>query len=176
MNYNYKLHFIFDQILKMKLTENQTLSMLKIESLKLPLQSTLSMIEKYANEKIKKGSKKQELLFEIMNEVVCELTFELFIFSLKLYRIKDLLLQEAKLRDLLDISKLNKLDPLSLEYDKITLYSPYATRVNGALLSLIFFEKLEKEETNFISQDAESYIQELAITALKLKNRGIESN
>jgi len=173
---NLKFYFFLKYLVKTNLSDNQVVAVLKIDSLKLPLQSTLSMIEKYANEKIKKGSKKQELLFEIMNEVVCELTFELFIFSLKLYRIKDLLLQEAKLRDLLDISKLNKLDPLSLEYDKITLYSPYATRVNGALLSLIFFEKLEKEETNFISQDAESYIQELAITALKLKNRGIESN
>ena len=52
--------------------------------------------------------------------------------------IKDLLLAEAKAQDLFDISKLEKISPLSIEYDKITIYSPYSTRVNGALLSLIF--------------------------------------
>ena len=90
--------------------------------------------------------------------------------------IKDLLLQEAKLKNLLDISKLENLDPLSLEYDKITLYSPYSTRVNGALLSLIFFDKLEKQETNFISKDAEDYIKSLSKLALELTNRGVEPN
>jgi hypothetical protein len=90
--------------------------------------------------------------------------------------IKDLLLQEAKLKDLLDASKLENLDPLSLEYDKITLYSPYATRVNGALLSLMFFDKLENQETNFISKDADSYIKSLSKIAIELKDRGVESN
>jgi hypothetical protein len=52
---------------------------------------------------------------------------------------------------------LENLDPLSLEYDKITTYSPYSTRVNGALLSLIFFDKLENKETNFISKDADRF-------------------
>jgi len=28
-------------------------------------------------------------------------------------------------------AKLKNLDPLSLEYDKITIFSPYSTRVNG---------------------------------------------
>ena len=44
--------------------------------------------------------------------------------------------------NILDLSKLENLYPLSLEYDKITIYSPYATRVNGALLTLIFFDKI----------------------------------
>ena len=90
--------------------------------------------------------------------------------------IKDLLLKEAKLKDLLDVSKLENLDPLSLEYDTITLYSPYATRVNGALLSLIFFNKIEKSETNFISQDAYDYIKSLSKTAIELKYKGVEAN
>jgi hypothetical protein len=90
--------------------------------------------------------------------------------------IKDLLLQEAKLKDLLDISKLERLDPLSLEYDKITIYSPYSTRVNGALLSLIFFDKLDKKETNFISKEAEDFIKNLSSFAIELKNQGVEPN
>jgi hypothetical protein len=152
---NLKFYFFLKYLVKTALSNNQVASILKIDSLKLPFQPTLSKIEEYINDKIKTGSKKQQFLFEIINEIESELLLELFIFSLKLYSIKDLLLQEAKLRDLLDISKLDKLDPLSLEYDKITLYSPYATRVNGALLSLIFFEKLEQQETNFISHDAD---------------------
>jgi len=173
---NLKFYFFLKYLVKTALSNNQVASILKIDSLKLPFQPTLSKIEEYINDKIKTGSKKQQFLFEIINEIESELLLELFIFSLKLYSIKDLLLQEAKLRDLLDISKLDKLDPLSLEYDKITLYSPYATRVNGALLSLIFFEKLEQQETNFISHDADIYIQGLAKTAMILKDNGVEPN
>ena len=90
--------------------------------------------------------------------------------------IKDLLLQEAKLKNLFDITKLEELDPLSLEYDKITIYSPYSTRVNGALLSLIFFNKLENKETNLISKDADSFIRSLSKMAIELKNSGVEPN
>jgi len=90
--------------------------------------------------------------------------------------IKDLLLQESKLKDLLDISKLENLDPLSLEYDKITIYSPYSTRVNGALLSLIFFDKLDNGETNFISKGAENFIKSLSSLAIELKANGVEAN
>ena len=90
--------------------------------------------------------------------------------------IKDLLLQEAKFKNLLDSSKLENLDPLSLEYDKITIYSPYSTRVNGALLSLIFFNKLENRETNFISKDAELFIKNLSKFAIDLKDKGVEPN
>ncbi len=90
--------------------------------------------------------------------------------------IKDLLLQEAKLKDLLDTSKLQNLDPLSLEYDKITTFSPYSTRVNGVLLSLIFFDKLEKGETNLISKDAEEFIIGLSNFAIELKKEGVEPN
>jgi len=130
----------------------------------------------HIEDKIKTGSKKQKLLFEILDEVDSELSLRLFIFSLKLYMIKDLLLREAKLKDLLNVSKLENLDPLSLEYDKITLYSPYATRVNGALLSLIFFDKLANNETNFISQDADNYIKSLSKIAIELRDNGVEPN
>lgn len=101
---------------------------------------------------------------------------ELFIFSLKLYAIKPLLLQEAKTRDLLDTSKLPTLNPLSLAYDKITLFSPYSTRVSGALLSLIFFDKLESSDTVFISSDATEFLKELSKEAIKLKKVGVEPN
>jgi len=173
---NLKFYFFLKYFIKTNLSNNQANSILKICSLKSSFELTLSKLIAYTETKIKRGSKKQKLLFEILDEVDNSISLNLFIFSLKLFMIKDLLLQEAKLKDLLDISKLENLDPLSLEYDKITLYSPYATRVNGALLSLIFFDKLEKQETNFISTDAISYIKSLSKLAIELKNKGVEPN
>lgn len=173
---NLKFYFFLKYLVKVNLSDNQATALLKICTLKLPFQMTISQIIKHIGKRIKRGSKKQKFLFEILDEVDNELFLKLFIFSLKLFMIKDLLLQEAKLKNLLDISKLENLDPLSLEYDKITLYSPYSTRVNGALLSLIFFDKLEKQETNFISKDAEDYIKSLSKLALELTNRGVEPN
>ena len=173
---NLKFYFFLKYLVKTNLSDNQATAILKIYSLKSSFKVATSQIIKYTEDKIKTGSKKQKLLFEILDELDSELSLKLFIFSLKLYMIKDLLLREAKLKDLLDVSKLENLDPLSLEYDKITLYSPYATRVNGALLSLIFFDKLERNETNFISKDADDYIKSLSRIAIELKDKGVEPN
>jgi hypothetical protein len=174
---NDKFYFILKVILKINLSSRQAYTLLSIYVLwkKNNSEIIVSKIIKYVEDKIK-SSKKQKLLFEILDEVENELSLKLFIFSLKLYMIKDLLLQESKLKGLLDISKLENLDPLSLEYDKITLYSPYSTRVNGALLSLMFFDKLENCETNFISKDADAYIKNLSKIAIELTDKGVEPN
>ncbi len=175
---NLKFYFFLKYIVKTKLTENQLKGFLQLYGLniKLPFDEIVDKFTKYVNEKIKKGSEKQKLIFETIGEIASEIELTLFIFSLKLFLIKDLLLNEAKTKDLLDITKLERLDPLSLEYDKITLFSPYSTRVNGSLLSLIFFDKLEKKETNFMSKDAENFIQNLSFLGLKLIKEGVEPN
>jgi hypothetical protein len=172
---NLKFYFFLKYLVKTNLSDNQATVLLKIYSLKSSFQTTVSQLIGEVESKIK-SSKKQKLLFEIFDELNDELSLNLFVFSLKLFMIKDLLLQEAKLTNLLDISKLENLDPLSLEYDKITLYSPYSTRVNGALLSLIFFDKLDRSETNFVSKDAQDYIRSLSKLALELKKEGLEPN
>jgi len=173
---NLKFYFFLKYLVKTNLSDNQATALLKIYSLKSSFQITVSQLIAQVESKIKKSSKKQKLLFEILDELNDELSLNLFIFSLKLFMVKDLLLQEAKLKNLLDVSKLENLDPLSLEYDKITLYSPYSTRVNGALLSLIFFDKLDRGETNFVSKDAEDYITSLSKLALELRKKGLEPN
>ena len=175
---NLKFYFFLKYLVKTKLTDSQTNEILKIcvLSLEEKFKITIIKIIQYIDEGIKKNSPKQKLIFEVIEEINSNIDLKLFIFSLKLYKIKDLLLQEAKLKDLLNISKLENLNPLSLEYDKITIYSPYSTRVNGALLSLIFFNKLDNKETNLISQDADNFIKNLSISAIELKNKGIESN
>lgn len=177
-NINLKFYFFLKHLVKVKLTDNQSSDFFKIYILNqnLKYDKIIERLLEFTNSKIKSGTDKQNLLFEILDEISNEVELKLFIFSLNLYIIKDLLLQEAKLKDLLDISSLKNLDPLSLKYDKITLYSPYSTRVNGALLSLIFFDKLEKKETNFISKDAEDFIKGLSKFAIELKNNGVEPN
>jgi hypothetical protein len=70
------------------------------------------------------------MMFSIIETLQNELDFKLFTFSLKLYLIKNLLLEEAKLTDVVMVSELQRLNPLSLEYDKVSVYRPYATRVN----------------------------------------------
>ncbi len=175
---NLKFYFFLKYLVKTNLSDNQSNEILKIciSSPKINLKITISKVIKYIEDKIKTNSKKQKMMFKTIDEINTDIDLKLFIFSLKLYMIKDLLLQEAKLKDLLDISKLEYLDPLSLEYDKITIYSPYSTRVNGALLSSIFFDKLDDKETNFISQGAEKLIENLSKCAIELKNKGVESN
>lgn len=175
---NLKFYFFLKYLVKTKLTDNQANAILKVCVLnsKNNFKITIAKMINYIEDKIKTNSLKQKLIFEVIDEINSEIDLKLFIFSLKLYMIKDLLLQEAKLKDLLDISKLENLDPLSLEYDKITIYSPYSTRVNGALLSLIFFDKLDNRETNFISQDADDFIENLSTLAIELKTNGIEPN
>jgi len=173
---NLKFYFFLKYLVKVKLTDNQSHNILNISILNRNFLTIKDKIIKYIEKNIKKGSKKYKLIYEIIDEINSEVDLKLFIFSLKLYMIKDLLLAEAKLKNMLDTSKLKNLDPLSLEYDKITLFSPYSTRVNGALLSLIFFEKLENGETNLISKYAEDFIIELSKLAIELKKKGVEPN
>ena len=175
---NLKFYFFLKYLVKTNLTDLQAKNILTIYFINTNLkhQEIVEKIYQYTDDKIKKSSKKQKLLYELLLEIENYTDLKLFIFSLQLFIIKDLLLQEAKLKDLFDISKLAELDPLSLKYDKITIYSPYSTRVNGALLSLIFFEKLEQNETNFISKDAVDFIKRLSTLANNLKLKGVEPN
>ena len=177
-NMNENFYFIATLIFNIKLTDNQAHAILKTILLnsKSDYSQVMAKILKYTEDKIKKGSSKQKLILEIVDEITSEIDLKLFTFSLKLYMIKDLLLQEAKLKDLLDTSKLANLDPLSLEYDKSTIYSPYSTRVNGALLPLVFFDKLENKETNFMTKDADIFVRDLSKLAIELIDKGVEPN
>jgi hypothetical protein len=74
------------------------------------------------------------------------------------------------------VSELQRLNPLSLEYDKVSVYRPYATRVNWALLSLLFFSYLEEWITNFISAQSEAFLNSLSELAIALKNDWVEPN
>jgi len=126
--------------------------------------------------KIFKTNTKLEKLGDIIIRFTTNFDTELFLFSVKLYQIKNLLLQEAKITESTDIEKLSHLNPLSLEYDRISVIKPYNIRVSGALLSLLFFDKLEKKEINFMSENAFDFIKSLSNLAIKFKKEGLEPN
>ena len=175
---NLKFYFILKYLLKMGLSDKDIRKLLELYSLNQGLFFKKVILKNLDSlfGVTKTGLNKQSYLTDILDLFETEYDSELFIFSLKLYAIKPLLLQEAKTRDLLDTSKLPTLNPLSLAYDKITLFSPYSTRVSGALLSLIFFDKLESSDTAFISSDATEFLKELSKEAIKLKRIGVEPN
>jgi hypothetical protein len=173
---NLKFYFMLKHIVKGKLSTKQSLvflekfALLGSENYEIVLNQFFEYIESF------KGKDKKNVLFGILETIESKTDLDLFIFSLKLYLIKDLLLQEAKLTNVVNVSKLEELDPLSLDYDKISVYLPYATRVNGALLALLFFSKLERKEVNFMSEDSYKFIEKLSEFAIDLKNKGVEPN
>jgi hypothetical protein len=132
----------------------------------------------------------QELFFEYieslrrkdrtaMAQVVTELrkeVLDVFVFALTLNTIKALLLQEAKLTQTIKVKKLEGLHPLSLEYDTVSTQVAYATRISGALLALLFFEKVEKGDTKFMSKDTENFLREMSMSLKSLMKKGIEPN
>ena len=167
LDLNLKFYLILKNLVKAKLTESQIYSLLEKISL------GVNWLEAIKNIKKIQATEALELLFEQLdfgNDL------EILVFGLKLYLCKDLLLKEAKISDITNIDKLKILDPLSLGYDKISVQKPYQTRVNGALLALLFFEKLEKSQTNFMSQDAADFISGLSEVVIKLKKQGLEPN
>jgi len=175
---NLKFYFFLKYLTRASLTDNQTTELLKTVFLykKNSIEDRTQKLIDFADEKLKDGSNKKNDFILAISKIEEEVDFELFVFSLKLYSIKDLLLQEAKAKNLLDISKLEKLDPLSLEYDKITVYAPYSTRVSGALLTLLFFDKLENQDVTFVSKDSVDFVKNLSMDAKKLKKVGVEPN
>lgn len=167
LDLNLKFYLILKNLVKAKLTESQIYSLLEKISL------GVNWLEAIKNIKKIQATEALELLFEQLdfgNDL------EILVFGLKLYLCKDLLLKEAKISDITNIDKLKILDPLSLGYDKISVQKPYQTRVNWALLALLFFEKLEKSQTNFMSQDAADFISGLSEVVIKLKKQGLEPN
>ena len=167
LDLNLKFYLILKNLVKAKLAESQIYSLLEKISL------GVNWLEAIKNIKKIQATEALELLFEQLD---FENDLEILVFGLKLYLCKDLLLKEAKISDIANIDKLKILDPLSLGYDKISVQKPYQTRVNGALLALLFFEKLEKSQTNFMSQDAADFISGLSEVVIKLKKQGLEPN
>jgi hypothetical protein len=166
---NLSFYFLLKHLVKLKLTDNQAKKLYfnlldtedkrqALEAFKCELSNSKMKLDEYEN-----------ILVNIDN-------IELFIFSLQLYMIKDLLLNEADLGYIARKEALSQYDLLSLTYDRQSLLVPYTKRVNGALLSLIFFENIENGNTNFVSKDTQDYLTGLSKKAISLKLQGVEPN
>ncbi|ELA08218.1 hypothetical protein MOMA_06641 [Moraxella macacae 0408225] len=175
MDINAKFYFFLKYLVKADLNDNQVLKIVEYYQLffkKITLDEFKQLVLEQFSVKTKKGNKQIEYFNEIFIEIQDNNHLELFIFSVKLMLIKDLLLQEAKIKLADNIEKLKNIYPLSLEYDKITVLNPYHTRVNGALLSLLFFENLKVG----FSQDTNVFIENLVTQSNDLMKIGIEPN
>lgn len=175
---NLKFYFFLKMLVKIGFTDTQIAKILQIchGGNAIGLYEKLEALKCVFALQTIKGRRQEQFFGQVVCEIVDEFDFKLFIFSLKLFSIKGYLLALAKLKILSNAEKLSALCPLSLEYDKITLYNPYATRVNGALLSLIFFEGLDNG-VNIIPQAVDnSYIANMAQLAQELRFEGVESN
>ncbi len=166
---NLSFYFLLKHLVKLKLTDNQAKKLYfnlldagdkrqALEAFKCELNNSKMKLDEYEN-----------ILVNVDN-------IELFIFSLQLYMIKDLLLNEADLGYIARKEALSQYDLLSLTYDRQSLLVPYTKRVNGALLSLIFFENIENGNTNFVSKDTQDYLKGLSQKAISLKLQGVEPN
>lgn len=130
-------------------------------------------------QKIQQSIRKQDKLdhiSELFSEIKSVEIFKLFIFSLKLIQIKDVLLEESKLTYTANIAKLESLHPLSLKYDSISKNKPYYQRISAALFSLLFFSKLEKQDSYFITHHSVEYVESLIKLYDELAKIGLEAN
>jgi hypothetical protein len=125
--------------------------------------------------KIKKDDKKETLL-EILSLIIDENKFKIFTFAIYILKFKPLLIEYSKIIDFLSLNE-NSDNFLTLESDSINKRKPYAFRVNGALITLSFFEFIEnQDDTIFSSYYSNSFIQKLFILFKELENIGLESN
>ncbi len=173
---NFKLYLFLKELNGAnKLTENEVNNFLEVyfANSKLNKEKIKAIfLNQIDNLSDKKKEKIGTLLYQIKNDV----DFNIFIFSLKLIQIKKLLLEEAKLTEVSELVSLKDVNQLSLEYDTISKSKPYYTRVNGALISLLFFSKLDEKDTSFISQSTDKYVNSLFNEYTYLKNKGLEAN
>lgn len=175
---NLKFYFFLKYIVKINFSEKQISSILELlPSVKNSTETIREHISSLINTQTKKGIQQYSYFNQILDEMNCEVDFKLFSFSIRLFLIKDLLLELAKLRQRNNEEILRNIDPLSLEYDKITVYQPYSTRVEGALLSLFLFDYLENDGSSILEDKFDgAYIQALSTIAKELKQHGVESN
>ena len=173
---NLKFYFFLKHLVKSKLTPSQISGTLEIcgnpnlDSWVDCVRRIERLIETF------NGQKKKDEYSIVIELIQSSDDLQLFVFSLNLYTMKDLLLAEAKLKKSIIGNRLATLHPLSLDYDKLSVLNPYSTRVNGALLSLIFFEKLESGISDFMSFEAEQLLKSLSDDAIDFKKKGVEPN
>ncbi|MDQ6961541.1 MAG: hypothetical protein Q9M28_03295 [Mariprofundaceae bacterium] len=123
-----------------------------------------------------RSEQKKMVLKELLLSMDSALKYDVFVFSIYMLTFKPLLLHYAKLIEL-DVM-LEDHHLLSLKRDDHTKNTPYAFRVNGALISLVFFSFMERrEKKHFPTADYHDvFIQRLFDYHAALKAQGLEAN
>jgi hypothetical protein len=176
LDLNLKFYFMLKHLVKTKLTDRQVLQFKEYLNLYGTCWLDQNASFTFALPQTKGGENQKGYLLDIYTFVKTKEDIKLLLFALNLYAIKDLLLEEAKLKCLLLQDDLLKLHPLSIQYDKKTLVTPYTTRVNGALLALLFFNKLETQDFIFCTEDTIEFFNKLSKDASFLCKQGLEPN
>lgn len=162
------------KITQSKLTENNINDLLSVlySNPNVSIEILKDLFISRIDETIKRKS--MSSVYELITDITDE-NLKIFTFALKLNLIKGLLLSEAKVTQTLKLRELKGLNQLSLEYDKVSTQVAYATRISGALLSLIFFEKL-KRSTNFIADSTNEFVSDLMEEYREIIKIGVEPN
>lgn len=128
-------------------------------------------------DKIVSNNEKKASLEELIMNIETKIDFEIFYFSVSLLQIKPVLLTQAKLyTDTIDTKEKQEHHPLSVKYDTISKSAPYYLRVNGGLLSAMFFNYLESNRSDFFVEIEEIFFSELIRRYKDLKSMGLETN
>lgn len=172
---NLAFYNFLKKVTQSKLTENQINDLLIVYLSNADKETEIlkELLYNYIDENINRADTSS--IYDLVSEIETT-TVRLFIFALKLNLIKDLLLGEAKIAQNIKAQELQGLNQLSLAYDKISTQVAYATRISGALLSLLFFERLENNDTHFISEDSIGFIKSIIDDYSELTKFGLEPN
>lgn len=157
------------------LTDKQLIQTFEILNKTKDYQAFLTSFDTIVLSKIK-SVQKRIILDKLLKKINSEVNYKVFIFANYILKFKPLLMEYSKLievNSLLDDAFL-----LSLKRDNETKFIPYAFRVNGALISLIFFDYIQKrEKENFpTSEYTETFIDKLFDLYKELKSLGLEAN
>lgn len=173
MDINLKFYYYLKRLAQTKLTDNQASKLLGQLIMPNSCDTRLQILSQFAG--TLKGAKREKYAL-LIEDIHQDIDLKVFIFSLNLFLIKDLLRAESSFTETINNAEKAKLHPLSLRYDNLTICAPYSMRVKGALLSLLLFERLEAGDTNFLLQDTQDYLEDLSREAIDLRREGLESN
>lgn len=123
-----------------------------------------------------RSESKTIIISELIYTIDSKVKYDLFVFSIYILKFKPLLMEYSKLIE--ETISLKDSFLLSLERDNITKNKPFAFRVNGALISLVFFDLIEKKEKEIFptSKYTSQFIDHLFKLYSDLKKEGLESN
>ena len=147
---NLQFYFFLKHIVKLKPNDKQVVAILETAHLfKKSIPDFIEHLHAIFASKQGKGKGKLAQIKDIYARFENGNDIELFVFSIKLYQMKNLLLQEAKITASIDVEYLSNRDPLSLAYDRISMIKPLCDKSKWCIAFLIIFQKIRKKGNKF---------------------------